>query len=60
MLSVLYIFLQDIHDGFSFSLSVWFMVIDSVIYGILVWYLDNVMPGELALLQDAYLDIVLL
>ncbi|XP_065190640.1 phospholipid-transporting ATPase ABCA1-like isoform X1 [Sycon ciliatum] len=35
-----------VDDDFSFTLTLWFMVIDTIIYSVLVWYLDNVMPGQ--------------
>lgn len=34
-------------DEFSFLISIIMMVLDTVLYGVLAWYLDNVFPGKL-------------
>ncbi len=38
-------------DEFSFLISIIMMVLDTVLYGVLAWYLDNVFPGKLLYIQ---------
>lgn len=38
-------------DEFSFLISIIMMVLDTILYGILAWYLDNVFPGKLLYIQ---------
>ena len=33
-------------DGFSLGYALGMMMIDAVIYGLLTWYIESVMPGE--------------
>lgn len=33
-------------DEFSFLTSICMMVLDTVLYSVLAWYLDNVFPGQ--------------
>lgn len=33
-------------DDFSFLNSIRMMLFDSVLYGVLAWYLDNIFPGQ--------------
>lgn len=33
-------------DEFSFLTSICMMGLDSILYGVLAWYLDNVFPGQ--------------
>ena len=33
-------------DGFSLGYAMGMMLIDAVIYGILTWYIEAVLPGE--------------
>lgn len=36
-------------DEFSFLTSICMMCLDTVLYAVLAWYLDNVFPGQYAL-----------
>lgn len=33
-------------DNFSFTISVFMMVLDSLLYGTMTWYIESVFPGE--------------
>jgi len=35
-------------DGFSLGYAMCMMMIDAVIYGILTWYIEAVMPGRIS------------
>ncbi|XP_072306658.1 retinal-specific phospholipid-transporting ATPase ABCA4-like isoform X1 [Eucyclogobius newberryi] len=41
-------------DEFSFLNSICMMALDSVLYGVLAWYLDNVFPGQYGISQPFY------
>ncbi|CAL9697713.1 unnamed protein product [Knipowitschia caucasica] len=41
-------------DEFSFLSSICMMALDSVLYGVLAWYLDNVFPGQYGIGQPFY------
>ncbi|KAK7881153.1 hypothetical protein WMY93_029562 [Mugilogobius chulae] len=41
-------------DEFSFLNSMCMMALDSVLYGLLAWYLDNVFPGQYGIGQPFY------
>uniref|UniRef100_A0A8C1IGH6 ATP-binding cassette, sub-family A (ABC1), member 4a n=1 Tax=Cyprinus carpio TaxID=7962 RepID=A0A8C1IGH6_CYPCA len=44
-------------DEFSFLISIIMMVLDTVLYGILAWYLDNVFPGQYGIGRPFYFPI---
>ncbi|CAL1580468.1 unnamed protein product [Knipowitschia caucasica] len=41
-------------DSFSFLTSILMMMFDSVLYGALAWYLDNVFPGQYGISRPFY------
>ncbi|XP_072296815.1 retinal-specific phospholipid-transporting ATPase ABCA4-like [Eucyclogobius newberryi] len=41
-------------DTFSFRTSILMMMFDSVLYGVLAWYLDNVFPGQYGISRPFY------
>lgn len=43
-------------DGFSLGYAMGMMMIDAVIYGILTWYIEAVLPGEKKLML-LYFDV---
>uniref|UniRef100_A0A8C1YWS8 P-type phospholipid transporter n=1 Tax=Cyprinus carpio TaxID=7962 RepID=A0A8C1YWS8_CYPCA len=44
-------------DEFSFLISIIMMVLDTILYGILAWYLDNVFPGQYGIGRPFYFPI---
>ncbi|XP_073689114.1 retinal-specific phospholipid-transporting ATPase ABCA4, partial [Garra rufa] len=45
-------------DEFSFITSIIMMVLDTVLYGVLAWYLDNVFPGQYGIGRPFYFPIL--
>ncbi|XP_056149332.1 retinal-specific phospholipid-transporting ATPase ABCA4 [Lampris incognitus] len=41
-------------DMYSFLTSVYMMMLDAVLYGVLAWYLDNVFPGQYGIGRPFY------
>ena len=39
-------------DGFSLGYAIGMMMIDAVIYAVLTWYIEAVLPGKICLLQN--------
>uniref|UniRef100_A0A9J8BN84 P-type phospholipid transporter n=1 Tax=Cyprinus carpio carpio TaxID=630221 RepID=A0A9J8BN84_CYPCA len=44
-------------DEFSFFISIIMMAVDTVLYGVLAWYLDNVFPGQYGIGRPFYFPI---
>ncbi|RXN15649.1 retinal-specific ATP-binding cassette transporter-like protein [Labeo rohita] len=44
-------------DEFSFLISINMMALDTVLYGVLAWYLDNVFPGQYGIGRPFYFPI---
>jgi ATP-binding cassette, subfamily A (ABC1), member 3 len=38
--------ISEVTDNYAVSVGLWLMLFDTIIYGVLAWYLDNVLPKE--------------